>query len=140
MPNLYVEGDGIAPTRGTTDAACYDVYAKLDEPVWLSPGKRMLIPTGLKMCCDPSYFIALYPRSGLAIRGVTLANCVGVIDADYRDEVKVILVNHGRGSVTINKGDRIAQLMIQPVLPVEIVSGLPPTDSDRRGGFGSTGK
>lgn len=141
MPNLYVEGDGIVPTRGTTGAACYDVYAKLDEPAWLAPGMRMLIPTGLKMCCDPGYFIALYPRSGLAVKqGLSLINCVGIIDADYRDYVMVPVINHGAITVQINNTDRIAQLMIQPVLPIEIVQGLPPTDSDRRGGFGSTGK
>lgn len=139
MANLYVEGHGIIPTRSTTDAACYDVYA--DERVIIYSGFRVIVPTGLKMCCDPGYFIALFPRSGLAIKqGLSLVNCVGVIDADYRDEVKVALINHSSDTVYIRKGDRIAQLMIMPVLPVEIVQGLPPTDSNRDGGFGSTGK
>lgn len=165
MSKLYVEQisvDAKLPVKTTTDAACYDLHAYLsgrtvkywafDEneclihrffsSAWvLSPGERALIPTGLKMCCDPGYRIAIYPRSGLAVKqGLSLINCVGIIDADYRDEVMIAVVNHSNCEIIINHGDRLAQLAIEPVLNIDMQVGtLPDTDSNRDGGFGSSG-
>lgn len=159
MANLYVEKlheDAKLPFRATDDAACYDVHANTNNGFnyydsmneeWTSnafpiePGARAIIPTGLKVCCDPGYCIKIYPRSSYATKlGLSLANCVGVIDADYRDELMVAIINHSDEPHIISHGDRIAQIMVERVEPVQTVLGqLPPTDSNRNGGFGSTG-
>ncbi|HKJ30324.1 MAG TPA: dUTP diphosphatase [Balneolales bacterium] len=129
------------PSYESTQAAGMDIRAALEEPIMLKPGERTLIPTGFKMALPKGYEAQIRPRSGLAIRnGITMLNSPGTIDADYRGEVKVIAINHGQESFTINHGDRIAQMVIAPVvqLNIEEVYDLP--DSSRgEGGFGSTG-
>jgi dUTP pyrophosphatase len=161
MVNLYVEKlhEGAKlPFRATNDAAAMDVcayttnkiikvYDELNDgynttsTLTIEPGMRAIVPTGLKVCCDPGYCVKIYPRSSYATKlGLSLANCVGVIDADYRDELMVAIINHSDEPHIISHGDRIAQIMVERVEPVQMVQGrLPPTDSNRNGGFGSTG-
>ncbi len=129
------------PSYETASAAGMDIRAALNESIVLMPGERMLIPTGLQMALPHGYEAQIRPRSGLAIRnGITMLNSPGTIDADYRGEVKVIAINHGREKFTINHGDRIAQMVIAPVvqLAIKAVEELDETDRGE-GGFGSTG-
>ena len=122
-------------------AAGMDVQALLEEPVTLQPGERTLLPTGLAMAIPVGYEIQVRPRSGLAIKhGIALVNAPGTIDADYRGEIKVILINHGQEEFRIAAGDRIAQLVLAPVCQAELlqVDELPETDRGT-GGFGHTG-
>ncbi len=130
------------PAYMTPRAAGLDLPAALDGPITLQPGQIVLVPTGLALAIPPGYEGQVRPRSGLAIRqGLTVVNAPGTIDADYRGEVKVGLVNLGPGPVTIRRGDRVAQLVISPVARVELeaVEELPPT-SRGEGGFGHTGR
>ncbi|HIE48447.1 TPA: dUTP diphosphatase [Candidatus Bipolaricaulota bacterium] len=124
-------------------ASGLDLFAALDgQEVLIPPGRWVLIPTGIALAIPPGYEAQVRPRSGLALRyGVTLLNTPGTIDADYRGEVKVILVNLGDKPFRVRDGDRIAQLVVQPVLRVELeeVDELPPT-SRSGGGFGHTGR
>jgi dUTP pyrophosphatase len=138
-------GRGLAlPEYQTPQAAGMDLIAALapDETVFLPMGERALIPTGLAMELPPGYEAQVRPRSGLALNyGVTVLNSPGTIDADFRGEVKVLLVNLGLDTFTIERGTRIAQLVIQQVARVslEVVTEL--EDSVRgAGGFGSTGR
>lgn len=129
------------PSYESSHAAGMDIRAALDEPVVLEPGGRVLVPTGLQMALPEGYEAQIRPRSGLAHRnGITMLNTPGTIDSDYRGEVKVLAINHGTESFTINHGDRIAQMVIAPIqqFPVEEVSELPATERGE-GGFGSTG-
>jgi len=129
------------PSYESEAAAGMDIRAALDEPVTLKPGERRLIPTGLKMALPGGYEAQIRPRSGLAVKhGITMLNTPGTIDADYRGEVKVIAVNLGEENFTVRHGDRIAQMIISPVvqLPVEETDELSETDRGE-GGFGSTG-
>ncbi|RNC79716.1 MAG: dUTP diphosphatase [Balneola sp.] len=129
------------PSYESTSAAGMDIRAALSEPITLKPGERTLIPTGLQMALPKGYEAQVRPRSGLAIRnGITMLNSPGTIDADYRGEVKVIAINHGQEDFTVNHGDRIAQMVITPVvqLQVEEVDSLDETERGS-GGFGSTG-
>ncbi len=129
------------PGYETSSAAGMDIRAALEEPITLKPGERTLIPTGLQMALPEGYEAQIRPRSGLAIRnGITMLNSPGTIDADYRGEVKVIAINHGQEDFEVNHGDRIAQMVIAPVvqLPIREVSELDETDRGE-GGFGSTG-
>jgi len=108
----------------------------------LEPGARALVPTGLAVAIPSGYAGLVLPRSGLALRhGLTLLNAPGLIDAGYRGEIKVLLINHDRASVTVARGERIAQLVLQRVERAELVEvqELPPTDRGD-GGFGSTGR
>ena len=106
----------IIPKYMTEFAAGMDICALLEEAILLQPGQRSLIPTGLAFAIPEGYEIQVRPRSGLAIKhGITLVNSPGTIDADYRGEVCVILINHGQESFTISPGDRIAQLIVAPV-------------------------
>lgn len=134
--------NAILPTYGSEEAAGADLYACLDEPVTAAPGETVWIPTGLAMEIPRGCAGLVYARSGLACKkGLAPANKVGVIDSDYRGPVTVVLHNHGSVPQTILHGDRIAQMVITPVLtPVyEAVEDL--SDTDRgQGGFGSTGK
>lgn len=129
------------PSYESAFAAGMDIRAALDEPLELKPGTRMLVPTGLKMALPEGYEAQIRPRSGLAWRnGITMLNTPGTIDADYRGEVKLLAVNLGEVSFTINHGDRIAQMVIAPVqqCAVKETDNLP--ESGRgEGGFGSTG-
>jgi dUTP pyrophosphatase len=128
------------PRYETEHAAGQDLRA--DEPVALAPGERALVPTGLALEIPPGFEGQVRPRSGLAARhGVTLLNAPGTVDADYRGEVKVILVNLGQEPVRFERGERIAQLVIAPVVRAELVLVEELAGSDRgAGGFGSTGK
>lgn len=122
-------------------AAGLDICALPEAPVRLEPGERALIPTGLAVAIEPGYEIQVRPRSGLALReGITLLNTPGTIDADYRGEIGIIVINLGQQSFQVNPGDRIAQLVVAPVSRCQIVSvsELPPTDRGD-GGFGHTG-
>lgn len=129
------------PSYETSAAAGMDIRAALGFSITLKPGERMLIPTGLQMALPEGYEAQIRPRSGLAIKhGITMLNSPGTIDADYRGEVKVIAINHGTEDFTIQHGDRIAQMVISPVvqLGIQVVDDL--SDTERgTGGFGSTG-
>lgn len=129
------------PAYETEHAAGMDLRAALETSVTLQPGERSLIPTGLKIALPSGFEAQIRPRSGLAIRnGLTLLNSPGTIDADYRGEVKVIVVNHGDESYTIQHGDRIAQMIVAPVVHATLRQVDKLTASDRgEGGFGSTG-
>ena len=129
------------PERATSHASGFDLRACVAAPVIVPPGGRVLIPTGMAVALPPGYEAQVRPRSGLALRtGVTLLNSPGTIDADYRGEVGVILVNLGAEEVAIARGDRIAQLVVQEVPRVELraVDELPETPRGS-GGFGHTG-
>lgn len=130
------------PAYETAGAAGLDLRAALpDGPLRLEPGARLLVPTGLVLELPEGTEGQVRPRSGLALRhGVTLLNTPGTIDADYRGEVGVILINHGREAFTIQHGDRIAQLVVAAVLQVGIVEATELSETERgAGGFGSTG-
>lgn len=130
------------PTYATSGAAGADVCAAVKTDVVIPPGGRMAIPTGLMVAVPEGYEMQIRPRSGLALHhGVTVANAPGTIDSDYRGEIKVILVNLGSEPFTIRRGDRIAQLVIAPVVRTEfeMVNELPQTHRGD-GGFGSTGR
>lgn len=119
-----------------------DLRAALTEPIILKPGERLLIPTGLQMALPNGFEAQVRPRSGLAIKhGITMLNSPGTIDADYRGELKVIAINHGNEDFVIQHGDRIAQLVIAPVVQmrIQIADDLDKTGRGE-GGFGSTGK
>jgi dUTP pyrophosphatase len=136
-------GQGLAlPSYQSKHAAGLDVVAAVIEPVELAPEGRMLVPTGFALELPEGYETQVRPRSGLALKhGVTLLNTPGTIDADYRGEVMVLLINHGSEKFTIRRGDRIAQLVIAPVNHVEIVAVETLGATERGpGGFGSTGQ
>ena len=123
-------------------AAGLDLLAAVDAPVTLQPGERALVPTGLAMALPAGYEAQVRPRSGLAAKhGVTVLNTPGTIDADYRGEVKVILINLGEVPFTIARGERIAQMVIAPVLQASIREVETLSETVRgAGGFGSTGR
>jgi dUTP pyrophosphatase len=129
------------PAYATAHAAGLDLLAALDEPVTLSPGERGLIPTGIAVALPPGYEGQVRPRSGLAAKfGVTVLNSPGTIDADYRGEIKVILINLGQHAFAVEPRSRIAQFIVAPVSRVfwTPVDALPET-ARGEGGFGSTG-
>ena len=129
------------PTYATEQSAGMDLSAALEEALELGPGDRALIPTGLSIALPPGYEAQIRPRSGLAVKhGITVLNSPGTIDADYRGEIKVILINHGQEPFTIERGMRIAQMVVERYETVgwELVETL--EESERgQGGFGSTG-
>jgi dUTP pyrophosphatase len=129
------------PAYATEGAAGLDLYAAVDAPVVIAPGSRALIPTGLSMAIPRGYEGQLRPRSGLALKhGITVLNSPGTIDWDYRGELKALLVNHGAEPFTVERGMRIAQLVIAPVTRVALraVADLEGTVRGA-GGYGSTG-
>ena len=130
------------PTRGSASAAGYDLYACLDEPVIIDPHKTVKIGTGFTAALPEGYFAACFARSGLASRqGLRPANCVGVVDSDYRGEYIVALYNDSDEPRTVKDGDRIAQLVIMPYLAVQFEEVEELSETERgAGGFGSTGK
>ncbi len=132
---------GVYPCYETEGSAGMDIRAWLNEPVTLEPGDRALIPTGLFMEFESGFEVQLRARSGLAVKhGICLVNGVGTIDSDYRGEIKVALINLGQEKFTVNNGDRIAQMVISPVVQAEIVPSGTLSDTNRgSGGFGSTG-
>jgi dUTP pyrophosphatase len=132
---------GELPSYQTPLASGIDVRAQLEEHMMLYPGERALVPTGLSFEIPSGYEIQARPRSGWAIKqGITLLNTPGTIDADYRGEVKIILANMGREPVEIKDQDRIAQLVLCPVVQAELILANDLNESARgAGGFGSTG-
>ncbi len=129
------------PGYASADAAGVDLLAAVEAPMEIGPGARRLVPTGISIALPPGYEAQVRPRSGLALaHGVTLLNSPGTIDADYRGEVGVILVNLGEAPFLLRRGDRIAQLVVAPVarLAWRESESLPPS-ARGAGGFGSTG-
>lgn len=127
------------PTYGSTAASGLDLHAAKDATI--DPGKHQLIPTGIMIALPPQHEAQVRPRSGLALKhGITVLNSPGTVDADYRGEVGVILINHGDKPFEVKRGDKIAQLVIASVIQVQLkeVDELPSTDRGS-GGFGSTG-
>ena len=134
-------GDLPLPKFETALAAGADLRAALEEDMSLSPGERALVPTGFAMALPAGYEAQIRPRSGLAYKhGITCLNTPGTIDADYRGEVKVLLINHGQEAFTITRGERIAQMVIAPITQPDFVQVETLDDTARgAGGFGSTG-
>jgi dUTP pyrophosphatase len=138
-------GEGLPlPAYETAQAAGMDLRAAVpdDEPLTLRPGSRFPVPTGLAFALPPGFEGQVRPRSGLAFKhGVTCLNSPGTVDADYRGEVKVILINHGEEDFVIRRGERIAQLVIAPVVQA-VWAEVESLDDTARGagGFGSTGR
>jgi dUTP pyrophosphatase len=128
------------PAYQTEHSAGLDLLAA--EEATLEPGKRAMVATGLAIALPPGYEAQIRPRSGLAAKhGITLVNTPGTIDADYRGEIKVILINHGEETFEINEGERIAQMVVAPVTRIEWDEVEELNDTTRgKGGFGSTGK
>lgn len=130
------------PAYETEHAAGMDLRAAVTAPLTLNPGQRELIPTGLRIALPPGIEAQIRPRSGLAIKhGITMLNTPGTIDADYRGEIRIIVANLGQEAFTIHRGDRIAQMIIAPVLKAEwkLVESLDET-ARGEGGFGHTGR
>ena len=132
----------ILPTYGSAEAAGADLYACLDAPVTVQPGETAWIPTGIALEVPKGCAGLVYARSGLGVkRGLAPANKVGVIDSDYRGQIHVVLLNHGKTEQTIQHGERIAQFLITPVLTPAYEEAEELSDTDRGAdGFGSTGK
>ncbi|MDD6214004.1 MAG: dUTP diphosphatase [Firmicutes bacterium] len=143
--NVYIKKlreNAVIPTRGSENAAGYDLYACIDEPIEIKPHCTAKIGTGLALAVPDGYFGAIFARSGLAAKqGLRPSNCVGVADSDYRGEYIVALHNDGEETRMVNPNDRIAQLVVMPYLPVcfEETDSLDETVRGE-GGFGSTGK
>ena len=134
--------NAIIPTYGSPDAAGADLYACLDADVTIESGKTVFIPTGLAMEVPKGYAGLIYARSSMGTkRGLAPANKVGVVDSDYRGEVMVALHNHGQQPQVVTHGERIAQLLVTPVLAPVFEECDDLTDTQRgTGGFGSTGR
>lgn len=139
---LKLDENVTIPCYQTEGAAGMDLCAFLDKPVTLQSLERKLIPTGLKIELPQGFEAQIRPRSGMSIKhGITLINCVGTIDEDYRGEVCVPLVNLSKEAFTIQNGDRVAQMVIAPVTKAEISVVAELSDTQRgEGGFGSTGR
>jgi dUTP diphosphatase len=129
------------PDYATPGSAGMDLMAAVEAPMALAPGGRALVPTGIALALPPGYEAQVRPRSGLALKhGVTILNSPGTIDSDYRGEVQVILVNHGAAPFSVERGTRIAQLVVAPVARVAWGERRELDRTDREtGGFGSTG-
>ena len=139
---LKLKPNAILPTYGSAEAAGADLYACLDEDIVIKPGQSVFIPTGLAMEIPKGCAGLIYARSGLACkRGLAPANKVGVVDSDYRGEFMIVLHNHGECAQTISHGERIAQLIITPILTPAYSEAESLSDTERSsGGFGSTGR
>lgn len=142
IPVKKLRPGAMLPTFGTQEAAGADLYACLETPIVIAPGKTAFVPTGLAMELPRGYVGLVYARSGLACkRDLAPANKVGVIDSDYRGEFMVALHNHGEQSQTVSQGERIAQLVVTPVLmPTYVETDSLSATQRGEGGFGSTGK
>jgi dUTP pyrophosphatase len=130
------------PVKMTEHAAGFDLHAAVETPVTIGPGEIRLIPCGFAMALPQGYEAQVRPRSGLSSKhGITLVNSPGTIDADYRGQVQAPLINHGKTAFVIERGMRIAQMLVLPVPPVELEE-VEELDSTTRGsgGFGHTGK
>jgi len=130
------------PSYKTDGASGMDLMANIEKPINLEPSKSCLVPTGLSVAFPREYEIQIRPRSGLAAKkNISVLNTPGTIDSDYRGEIKIILFNHGNDNFIINNNDRVAQMVLTPIIKIELeeVNDLP--ESIRGvGGFGSTGK
>lgn len=138
-----VRENAIIPKRATAGSAGLDLCACIDEPLTVKAGERAVIPSGIAIALESSEVVALvFARSGLAIKhGISLSNSVGVIDSDYRGEICVGIINTSREDYTVNPGERIAQLVLAPVIPAEPVEVESLDETERgAGGFGSTGR
>ena len=130
------------PSYKTNGASGMDLMAFIEKPINLEPGNSCLIPTGLTVAFPEEYEIQIRPRSGLAVKNnISVLNTPGTIDSDYRGELKIILFNHGNENFTINNNDRVAQMVLTPIVKMELeeTNELPETIRGE-GGFGSTGK
>jgi dUTP pyrophosphatase len=139
----HAEGMAL-PAYQSTEAAGLDLLAAVpaETPLILPPGRYAMVPTGLTIALPSGYEAQVRPRSGLAAKhGVTVLNSPGTVDADYRGEINVLLINHGSEPFPIRRGERIAQMVIAPVTRVELVPSVSLSATDRgSGGFGSTGR
>ena len=136
--NISVE----LPSYKTTGSSGMDLMAFIERPIKLKPNSSCLVPTGLSVAFSEEYEIQIRPRSGLAAKNnITVLNTPGTIDSDYRGEIKIILFNHGSEDFIINNKDRIAQMILAPVVKIDLeeLDSLPDTLRGK-GGFGSTGK
>ncbi len=136
-------GEGLPlPAYQSDSAAGMDLRAAIAEPLTITPGQRLLVPTGIRVALPAGTEAQVRPRSGLAIKhGIGLVNAPGTIDADYRGEIRIILINHGDKDFLIERGDRIAQLVIAPVLRASWREAASLDDTERgEGGFGHTGR
>ena len=153
MQELIVEARAVSPRVGkdfpapsyaTDGAAGMDLRACMDEPAEIRPGKVVRIPTGVALFVrDPRYFILLAPRSGLSVRrGIVLANTVGIVDADYQDEIVVTLLNRGKSKYIVQPGERVCQALFLPVARAQLkfVEEFSEITGRHTGGFGSTGR
>lgn len=129
------------PFTATSGSAGADLFACTENEIILMPGERTLVPTGIAVEIAEGYGGFVFPRSSVASKyGVSLSNCVGVIDSDYRGEVKIAVINHGNEPFVVKNGDRIAQLVIIPIIKAEYIFAENLGDTERgEGGFGSTG-
>ena len=130
------------PSYKTSGSSGMDLMACVDEPITIKPNESMLIPTGIAIAIPEDTEVQISPRSGLATKSrISVLNTPGTIDSDYRGELKIILFNHGKDEFTVNDEDRVAQMVLMPILKVEIeeTNELPETIRGS-GGFGSTGK
>ena len=137
-----LNSDVVLPAYKTNGASGMDLMAFIEEPIKISPNCSYLVPTGLSIAFSEGYEIQIRPRSGLAAKNnITVLNTPGTIDSDYRGEIKVILFNHGKEDFLINNKDRVAQMILSPVIKMELeeTDNLPKTLRGE-GGFGSTGK
>ena len=132
----------VLPIYKTNGASGMDLMAFTEEPIKIAPNSSYLVPTGLSMAFSEDYEVQIRPRSGLAAKNsITVLNTPGTIDSDYRGEIKIILFNHGKEDFLINNKDRIAQMILTPVIKMDFeeTDNLPDTLRGE-GGFGSTGK
>ena len=139
---IKVVGEGELPGYETEGSAGMDLRARLSAPVVLEPGKRAIVPTGLRIELPAGYEAQVRARSGLAARhGIGLVNGVGTIDSDYRGEIGICLINHGEEAFTVRDGDRVAQLVIAKYARARIENAASLSDTGRgEGGFGHTGR
>ena len=130
------------PAYKTNGASGMDLMAFIEEPIRIEPNSSHLVPTGLSMAFSEEYEVQIRPRSGLAAKNnITVLNTPGTIDSDYRGEIKIILFNHGAEDFLINNRDRIAQMILTPVVKMELEEiDILPNTLRGEGGFGSTGK
>ena len=130
------------PSYETNGASGMDLMAYIEKPINLEPGKSCLVPTGLSVAFPKEYEIQIRPRSGLAAKNnISVLNTPGTIDSDYRGEIKIILFNHGNENFIINNNDRVAQMVLTPIIKMELEETNELPESLRgKGGFGSTGK
>ena len=130
-----------SPSYKTNGASGMDLIAFVKKPIKILPGETNLVPTGISIAIPEGYEIQIRPRSGLAAKNqITILNTPGTIDSDYRGELKIILINHGKKEFIINNNDRVAQMVLTPVSKIELKEVEMLTNTNRgKGGFGSTG-